>query len=70
MHMSAEQVRAGLRNNEFAPFFQPVVVLHTGEVAGMEVLVRWQHGNLSVVPPEAFIGIAEHESLIGELEIY
>ena len=67
MHMSAEQVRSGLRNNEFVPFFQPVVTLRTGEVAGMEVLARWPHGNLGVVPPEEFIGIAEQEGLIGEL---
>jgi len=69
MHISAEQVRAGLRANEFVPFFQPVVVLHTGEVAGMEVLARWQHGTLGVVQPAAFIGVAEQEDLIGELTV-
>jgi EAL domain-containing protein (putative c-di-GMP-specific phosphodiesterase class I) len=69
MHINAEQVRAGLRNNEFVPFFQPVVLLQTGEVAGMEVLARWQHGSLGIVPPGAFIGIAEQEGLIGELTV-
>ena len=67
MHVSAEEVRASLRNNEFVPYFQPVVTLRTGAVAGMEVLARWQHGTLDVVPPGAFIGIAEQEGLIGEL---
>ncbi|WP_236657488.1 sensor domain-containing phosphodiesterase [Acidisarcina polymorpha] len=65
--MNAEQVRAGLRNNEFVPFFQPVVVLHSGEVAGMEVLARWQHGSLGVVLPGAFVGVAEQAGVIGEL---
>ncbi|WP_348268070.1 EAL domain-containing protein [Edaphobacter paludis] len=65
--MSAEQVRAGLRRSEFVPFFQPVVTLHTGEVAGMEVLARWQHASRGVLPPEAFIRIAEQAGLIGEL---
>jgi PAS domain S-box-containing protein len=67
MNMSGDQVRAGLRNEEFIPFFQPVVTLHTGEVAGVEVLARWQHGSLGIVPPAAFIATAEQEGLIGEL---
>jgi PAS domain S-box-containing protein len=67
MNMSGDQVRAGLMADEFVPFFQPVVTLHTGEVAGVEVLARWQHGGLGIVPPGAFIAIAEQEGLIGEL---
>jgi PAS domain S-box-containing protein len=67
VNMSAEQTRAGLRAGEFVPFFQPVVVLHTGEVAGVEVLARWQHESLGLVPPGAFIATAELEGLIGEL---
>ena len=50
MHLSGEQVRAALRAGGFVPFFQPIVTLQTGEVAGMEVLARWQHGSLGVVP--------------------
>ncbi len=67
MNMTGGQVRAGLRNDEFVPFFQPVVTLHTGEVAGVEVLARWQHESLGIVPPGAFIATAEQEGLIGEL---
>jgi PAS domain S-box-containing protein len=67
MNISGGQVRAGLRNDEFVPFFQPVVSLLTGEVAGVEVLARWQHGSLGIVPPGAFIATVEQEDLIGEL---
>jgi len=67
MNMSGEQVRAGLRDEEFVPFFQPIVTLHTGEVAGVEVLARWQRRNLGIVLPGAFIATAEQEGLIGEL---
>jgi PAS domain S-box-containing protein len=67
MNMSGDEIRAGLRNEEFVPFFQPVVTIHTGEVAGLEVLARWQHGTLGIVPPGAFIATAEQEGLIGEL---
>jgi PAS domain S-box-containing protein len=67
MNMSGEQVRAGLRANEFVPFFQPVVTLHTGEVAGVEALARWEHKSFGIVPPGAFIATAEQEGLISEL---
>ncbi len=67
MKMSGAQIRAGLRNEQFVPFFQPVVTLRTGEVAGVEVLARWQHPNFGIVPPGAFIPAAEQEGLIGEL---
>lgn len=56
-----------LLNEEFVPFFQPVVTLHTGEVAGVEVLARWRHGTLGIMPPGAFIVAAEQEGFICEL---
>jgi PAS domain S-box-containing protein len=67
MIMSGAQIRAGLHKSEFVPFFQPVVTLSTGEVAGAEVLARWQHETLGILAPQAFIATAEHEGLIGEL---
>ncbi len=67
MRMSGEQVQAGLRNNEFVPFFQPIVILQTGEVAGVEVLARWEHGSLGILTPEEFVDTAEQAGLIGEL---
>src|ERR1700712_1363518 len=67
MKMSGEQVRAGLRANEFVPFFQPVINLRTGEVAGVEVLARWEHKKFGIVLPGAFIATAEQEGLISQL---
>jgi PAS domain S-box-containing protein len=67
MYISSDQLRAGLQNEEFVPFFQPVVMLRTGEVAGVEVLARWLHRTLGVIPPGSFIATAEEEGLIGDL---
>jgi len=39
--------------------YQPVADLRTGEVVGLEVLVRWQHPTLGLLAPGAFIGLAE-----------
>jgi diguanylate cyclase (GGDEF)-like protein len=39
--------------------YQPVVRLDTGEVDGVEALVRWQHPERGLLPPDAFLSVAE-----------
>src|SRR6202044_1324741 len=56
-----------LENDEFFPYFQPLVVLATGKLHGFEVLARWKHPNLGAIPPDIFIPLAESNGLIGEL---
>jgi EAL domain-containing protein (putative c-di-GMP-specific phosphodiesterase class I) len=41
--------------------------LHSGELAGLEALVRWDHPLKGLLPPEQFIPFAEREGLIGSL---
>ncbi len=67
MVIGTEEVRRGLENHEFVPFFQPLVALRTGQLAGFEVLARWQHPMAGVVLPERFIAIAEQDGSIGAL---
>ena len=62
----AEVCRA-LDHDELEPCFQPVVELHTGLVAGFEVLARWKHPQFGWVLPENFISLAEENGLIGLL---
>ena len=56
-----------LREGEFVPFFQPLVTLRTGQLAGVEVLARWQHPVAGLIPPNTFIAVAEQDGWIGEL---
>lgn len=56
-----------LENGEFFPYFQPIVVLATGELHGFEVLARWKHPKLGTIPPDIFIPLAESNGLIGEV---
>jgi len=61
------QVRQALDKEEFEPCFQPVVELHTGRLAGFEVLARWHHSQNGLIMPANFISLTEKYGLIGEL---
>jgi PAS domain S-box-containing protein len=61
------QVRQALDKNELEACFQPVVELHTGRLAGFEVLARWRHPELGLVLPSNFIPLVEEGGLIGQL---
>ena len=51
-------------NGEFVVHYQPEIDLHTGDVVGVEALVRWQHPVRGLVLPDEFISSAEESSLI------
>ena len=56
-----------LSESQFVPFFQPVITLRTGQLAGFEVLARWQHPIEGIIAPVHFIAMAERDGWIGEL---
>lgn len=60
-------VRLALDNDQLEPCFQPIVELHTGRLAGFEVLARWKHPQHGLVLPENFISLAVENGLIGLL---
>jgi diguanylate cyclase (GGDEF)-like protein len=60
-------LRAGIPQGEFVPFFEQQIDLVTGSLHGFEVLARWHHPELGLVPPDEFIGVAEECGLIGDL---
>lgn len=62
-----EDLRRALRRGEIVPHFQPIIHLSTGKLAGFEALARWHHPDGGVIPPDAFIGLAERSGLIDEL---
>lgn len=60
-------LRRALEVQEFELYFQPIIDLQTGTVAGVEALVRWRHPTRGIVPPLEFIPITEETGLIVEL---
>jgi EAL domain-containing protein (putative c-di-GMP-specific phosphodiesterase class I) len=64
---NGQQLRAALTHGELVNYYQPKVKLATGEVAGMESLVRWQHPADGLVFPDQFISVAADHGLITEL---
>ncbi len=51
-------------NGEFVVHYQPEIELHSGDVVGVEALVRWQHPVRGLLLPDEFISSAEESSLI------
>ena len=50
-----QEIRAGIANREFEPFFQPKIEMASGRVVGAEALARWRHPAHGLVAPYAFI---------------
>ncbi|MFF5080542.1 putative bifunctional diguanylate cyclase/phosphodiesterase [Actinoplanes sp. NPDC000266] len=63
IELEADLRRAVLRH-EFQLRYQPIVHLHTGEITGVEALIRWQHPERGVIPPMDFIPLAEETGMI------
>ena len=58
------ELRNAIENREFILYYQPIINLQTGKLAGFEALVRWQHPQRGFVSPGSFIPAAEETGLI------
>jgi len=59
-----EQLRTGIAQDQLVLHYQPKISLATGEVVGVEALVRWDHPTRGLVYPDSFLPVAEQAGLM------
>ncbi len=59
-----DELAVAASRDELVLEYQPVVELNTGELVGLEALVRWQHPTRGLLPPSSFIALAEETGAI------
>lgn len=59
-----DDLRRAIEGGDFSLLYQPIVILRSRRIAGVEALVRWNHRGRGLVPAAAFIPVAEETGLI------
>ncbi|MEA2365557.1 MAG: hypothetical protein QOI32_1069 [Thermoleophilaceae bacterium] len=59
-----QELQHALERGELRLYYQPLVNLETGEMAGAEALIRWEHPTRGLLCPESFLPVAEESGLI------
>lgn len=65
-----EDIRKGLRNNEFLLYYQPMFDLKNESMVGAEALIRWKHPEHGLIAADKFLDVAERTGLIIDIGEY
>ncbi|MFD2113457.1 EAL domain-containing protein [Thiorhodococcus fuscus] len=63
-HRELERIRQALQHGEFRVYYQPKVNMRSGQVVGLEALIRWQHPQRGLLGPLTFLPQIEQSPLI------
>jgi len=67
LQINTDMLRAAIDQREFKVHFQPKIALKSQHVIGAEALIRWQHPNLGMIMPDAFMPVIEECGLMSEM---
>ncbi|MBS1227360.1 MAG: diguanylate cyclase/phosphodiesterase with sensor(s) [Proteobacteria bacterium] len=62
-----QHIRSAFEQRQFVLHFQPKVNMRSGVVVGAEALIRWQHPERGLLPPNAFLPLVENDELAVDL---
>ncbi|MEZ8825406.1 EAL domain-containing protein [Vibrio amylolyticus] len=62
-HQTIERITLGLKRQEFLLHYQPKVNMETGDVVGVEALIRWQHPDFGLMYPDTFLPIIDSHAV-------
>jgi diguanylate cyclase (GGDEF)-like protein len=65
--LGQEDLRRGMDERQFEVYYQPVVALDDSHVIGVEALIRWNHPQLGLLAPNAFLAVVETSGMMTEL---
>lgn len=65
-----KQVKKAIARNEFTLYYQPIIDLNSGEIVGLESLVRWNHPEMGLIQPGKFLNILEQTGDINWIGIW
>ena len=63
-----DEFRAGMKDGQFFPFYQPQFDTKTLQITGVEALARWNHPVRGILPPAAFLELAAAERSLIDLD--
>jgi len=63
-------LRKAINEDSLYLVYQPKINVKTGEISGVEALLRWNHPELGLIPPNEFIPLAEKSSVIKPLTVW
>jgi diguanylate cyclase (GGDEF)-like protein len=64
------ELRKAINNDALYLVYQPKINIKTGVISGVEALLRWNHPELGLIPPNEFIPLAEQSSVIKPLTVW
>jgi len=66
-HEDMKSIEQALAQNELRLYYQPKVNMRSGELIGVEALIRWQHPERGLLTPAQFLSVAENNALAVKL---